>query len=63
VAREILDDAHFVKHNDLGYESDGLEPHGETPCKCPGFPSRVQYTGRYQSNWNKNLKMGELISK
>jgi hypothetical protein len=63
VACEVLDDAHFVKHNNLRHEGYGLEPERETPCKCPDFPSGVQNTSRNKGNWNEDLKVGELIAK
>ena len=62
VAREVLNDAHFVQHDDLGNEGDGLEPQRETPSESPWRPARVQDARQHKSHWDEHLEVRECVA-
>lgn len=50
MAGQVLDDAHFVKHDDLWDEGDSFKPDGERPEPGPGGPSSVQNACQYSGH-------------
>ena len=61
MTREVLDDAHLVKHYDLGDEGDGFEPKRVAPHESPGAPASVEDDGEYERD-GKKCPVRELIA-
>ena len=62
VRRQVLDDTHLVKHDNLRDEGDGLKPDGEGPSEGPRGPACVKNASSDQSHWNQHLKVRELVA-
>ena len=59
---EVLNNAHLVKHNNLGDEGESLEPKRETPGQGPWGPTSVKDASQNQGSRDQSLPVRELIT-